>query len=98
MLGSYMIRSLRGALERTGAEIGIFLTLKPPNKGMIAEAATAGHFEMDGFNAVPRSQIVTVEDAMALRERAIRLPARRDDTFKRAPTEKAAKRQGSLDL
>jgi hypothetical protein len=35
---------------------------------------------------------------MALRERAVQLPARRDDAFKRAAREEAANRQGALDL
>jgi hypothetical protein len=41
---------------------------------------------------------VTVEQAMALRERAVHLPARRDDAFKRAAREDALHRQGALDL
>ncbi len=37
-----MIHDLRGAMERTGAEIGIFLTLTPPKGGMAAEATPTG--------------------------------------------------------
>jgi len=44
---------------------------------MISEAASAGLHEGPGFAPVPRLQIVTVEDAMRLRERAVKLPARR---------------------
>jgi hypothetical protein len=80
-----MIRDLRGVIEREGAEIGIFLTLTPPKQTMIAEAAAAGQFEVEGFAPVPRIQIVTVEEAMALRDRAVRLPLRRDDA-KAAPS------------
>ena len=97
-IGVAMIRDLRGVIEREKAEIGIFLTLTEPKKTMIAEAAAAGQFEMEDFTPVPRIQIVTVEEALALRDRAVRLPARRDDTFKRAAREEDRGAQGALDL
>jgi site-specific DNA-methyltransferase (adenine-specific) len=97
-VGVSMIRDLRGVIERERAEIGIFLTLTPPTKPMVAEAAGAGQCEIDGFAPVPRIQIVTIEDALALRDRAVRLPARRDDTFKRATREVDTKAQGKLDI
>ena len=50
---------------------------------MVKEAA-AGQFEEEGFAPVPRIQIVTIEEAMGLHHRAVQLPARRDDAFKRA--------------
>ena len=92
-----MIRDLRGTIERERADIGIFLTLTPPTKPMTSEAAAAGQFEMDGFSPVPRIQIVSIEDALALRDRSVRLPARRDDTFKKARRESNSS-QGALDL
>ncbi len=76
-VGVGMIRDLRGVIEREGAGIGVFLTLADPSRPMVTEAAGAGQFELDGFGAVPRIQIVTIEEAMALRDRAVRLPARR---------------------
>lgn len=94
-VGVSMIRDLRGVIEREGAGIGVFLTLADPSKPMITEAAGAGQFELPGFAPVPRIQIVTIEQAMELRDRAVRLPARRDDTFKRAAREKSD-RQGDL--
>ena len=97
-IGVAMIRDLRGTIERERAEIGILLTLTEPKKTMIAEAAAAGQFEMEGFEPVPRIQIVTVEQALALRDRAVRLPARRDDAFKRAAREADRGAQGNLDL
>ena len=85
-------------IERERAEIGIFLTLTEPKKTMISEAAAAGQFEMEGFEPVPRIQIVTIEEALQLRDRAVRLPARRDDAFRRAAREEDRGAQGSLDL
>jgi len=93
-----MIRDLRGVIEREKAEVGILLTLTPPKKTMVAEAAAAGQFEMEGFTAVPRIQIVTIEEALELRDRAVRLPARRDDAFKRAARETGAGAQAAFDL
>ena len=93
-----MIRDLRGVIEREGADIGVFLTLAEPSRPMVTEAAGAGQYEMDGFLPVPKIQIVTVEDAMALRDRAVKLPARRDDAFKRAAKEVDPARQKAMEL
>ena len=66
---------------------------------MITEAAGAGQYELPGYaGSVPRIQIVTIEQAMALRERAVKLPALRQDSFKRAAREEDTKSQGRLDL
>ncbi len=97
-IGVSMIRDLKGVIERERAGVGVFLTLTEPTKPMVAEAASAGLHEEPGFAPVPRLQIVTVEQAMQLRERAVQLPARRDDAFKRAAREEAPHRQGALDL
>lgn len=97
-VGVAMIRDLVGTIERERAAIGIFLTLTPPSRPMLTEAAAAGRFAEDGFAPVPRVQIVTIEDAMRLRDRAVQLPARRDDAFRRAAREDAPGRQGSLDI
>nr|WP_208103489.1 DNA methyltransferase [Rubellimicrobium sp. CFH 75288] len=82
------VRELLNVVERDKAQVGILLTLEPPTKPMLTEAAGAGHYTLDGWPPVPKCQIVTIEEAMALRDRAIRLPARRGDSFKPAPREK----------
>ena len=98
-VGSAMIRDLRGVIEREGAQIGVFLTLTEPTRDMITEAAGAGQCSLPGLDAVvPRLQIVTIEQAMALRDRAVRLPALRQDSFKRAAREEDATRQRALDF
>ena len=97
-VGVSMIRDLKCVIDRERAGVGVFLTLTEPTKPMITEAASAGLYEEPGFAPVPRLQIVTVERAMQLRERAVHLPARRDDTFKRAAREENTGRQGALDL
>ncbi len=97
-VGVAMIRDLRGVIERENAEIGIFLTLTPPTKPMGAEAAAAGQFELEGFQPVPRIQIVTIEQALKLHDRALKLPMVRSDNFKQAKRETRDKDQGLLDL
>ena len=47
---------------------------------------------------VPRIQIVTIEQAMALRHRAVQLPALRQDALKRAAKEEDVTRQEAMDL
>jgi site-specific DNA-methyltransferase (adenine-specific) len=98
-VGVAMIRDLRGVIEREGAQIGVFLTLTEPSRPMLTEAAGAGQYEAPGLaGAVPRIQIVTIEQALALRDRAVRLPAIRQDGFKRAAKEEDATRQSAMDL
>jgi site-specific DNA-methyltransferase (adenine-specific) len=93
-----MICDLKGMLKPEMAGIGVSLTLTEPTRPMITEAASAGLHEEPGFAPVPRLQIVTIEQAMALRERAVHLRARREDTFKRPAREEDTRRQGALDL
>jgi site-specific DNA-methyltransferase (adenine-specific) len=94
-----MIRDLRCVIEREGAQVGVFLTLTEPSRPMLTEAAGAGQVELPGYTGtVPRIQIVTIADAMALRDRAVRLPALRQDAFKKAAREEDTTRQSALDL
>ena len=74
------------------------MTLTELSRPMITEAAGAGQYELPGFAPVPRIQIVTVQQAMALRDRAVRLPARRDDGFRRAAKEPDRGAQGALEF
>lgn len=98
-VGVSMIRDLRGVIEREGAQIGVFLTLTEPSRPMVTEAAGAGLYEVPGLaGAVPRIQIVTIAEALALRDRAVRLPALRQDTFRKAAREKDSGAQAKLDL
>ena len=97
-LGVEMVRSLDAVVTAQGAQVGVLLILEKPTKPMEDWARQAGLCEVAGFAPVPRLQIVTVEQAMALRDRAVHLPARRDDTFKKAAREEDGGRQKALDL
>lgn len=93
------IDQLKAVVDREKAAIGIFLTLEEPTKPMLTEAAGAGHYLADGLDRpVPKIQIITIEEAMRLRDRAVQIPLRRADVFKRAAVEKDRGAQGALDL
>jgi DNA methylase/Restriction endonuclease len=62
-VGVQMIRDLKGVMDREKAPIGVFITLAAPTKPMIAEAASAGFYELEG-RKYPRLQIITVADAL----------------------------------
>jgi site-specific DNA-methyltransferase (adenine-specific) len=97
-VGVAMIRDLRGVIEREGASIGIFLTLTLPTRDMLTEAAGAGQFNLAGIDQpVPRIQIVTIAQAMELRDRALKIPVRFDN-FKKAVAEEDTTRQKALDF
>jgi site-specific DNA-methyltransferase (adenine-specific) len=59
------IRDLVGVLKREQSEIGVFITLEPPSKDMITEAASAGHYKSDFWGKTyPRLQIITIEQLL----------------------------------
>ncbi|GHV26542.1 hypothetical protein FACS1894167_00010 [Synergistales bacterium] len=59
------VRDLRGTVEREGAAGGILITLSPPTKDMMAEAASAGNMEnIASAQKIPKIKIVTVDDIL----------------------------------
>jgi hypothetical protein len=59
-----MIRELRGTIERTGADLGVFVCLNKPSREMGIEASAAGSVELPG-GTKPKIQIVTATDLVA---------------------------------
>jgi site-specific DNA-methyltransferase (adenine-specific) len=60
------VRDFRGVLEREGATLGLFVTLEPPTRDMVQEAAQAGFYTTPlGNLRIPRLQIRTVEELLA---------------------------------
>lgn len=58
------VRDLRGVLEREdNAELAGFLSITPPTKAMLAEAAEAGTYEYQGVR-YPRIQFLTTKDVL----------------------------------
>ena len=60
------IRDLKGAVEREGAAIGVFITLENPTQAMTREALAAGWYESRTWGAkYRRLQILTIGDLFA---------------------------------
>ena len=60
------IRDLGHVIEHENAAIGVYLTLEPPTKPMIAEAVGKGFYHSEGWNRdYPRLQIITVEELLS---------------------------------
>ena len=61
------IATLKGDMEREQAEIGLFITLKPPTRPMLQEAASAGFYTPEAFpdHRFPRLQILTIEELLS---------------------------------
>lgn len=92
-----MIAVLKGDVDREKAVIGLFITLTPPTKPMIAEAAAAGYYESPHHGAFPKIQILTIAGLLSGTEQA-RYPdmSYGGATFKTAKQEKGDAKQGSL--
>ena len=75
------IRDLVGVINREKAQIGAFLSLKPPTSPMRREAASAGFYESP-WGKHPRIQLLTIEDLLG--GRAVDYPQDTDVTFKKA--------------
>ena len=60
------IRDLRGTLEREQAQLGAFVTLEPPSREMLTEAAAAGFYRSPGWQRdYPRLQVLTIEQLLS---------------------------------
>lgn len=69
------VRDLRGVLEReANAEMAGFLSMTPPTKAMLSEAAEAGTFSYAGVE-YPRIQFLTAEDVLVAK-REFHMPTR----------------------
>jgi site-specific DNA-methyltransferase (adenine-specific) len=88
------VRDLRGVIEREKAEIGVLISMEPPTKAMLKEAAEAGFYQPPGtIDKFPRLQILSI--AELLEGKKIDYPRYVvDATFKKAPkSRKAAEEQ-----
>ena len=95
-VGSSMLRDLIGTVEREKAAIGLFVTLTPPTRPMITEAASAGHYESPHHGAFPRIQILSIQGLLDGTERP-RWPdlSSGEQNFKKAKSEgKRVKQKG----
>ena len=60
------IATLKGDMVREKAELGLFVTLEPPTRPMLQEAAAASFYEPEHFpgHQFPRVQILTIEELL----------------------------------
>ncbi len=96
-VGASMIRDLKGTVEREKAAIGLFVTLTPPTKPMMTEAASAGHYESPHHGGFPRIQILSIAGILDGTERP-RWPdlSFGEHNFKKAKVEKKTGKQKGL--
>ncbi len=100
-LNPAMVKDLIVTVDQKGAKMGVFLTLEPPTKGMIAQAASAGFYTPEGDQQwrkpFPKIQIVTVEDLFKPAN-PLHLPFQDTSVFKKAAREKKPVSQSELDF
>jgi len=60
-----MIADLKNTVEREKASLGLFVTLVPPTKPMVTEAASAGFYASPHHGSFPKIQILTVEGLLS---------------------------------
>ena len=94
-LNPAMVKDLIVTVDQEGAKMGVFLTLEPPTKGMISQAAAAGFYKTD-YGQFPKIQIVTIEQLFGP-SNPLHLPWQDTSVFKKAKREKTEK-QSELDL
>jgi site-specific DNA-methyltransferase (adenine-specific) len=93
-----MLADLKNTVEREKAQLGIFVTLVPPTREMVKEAAAAGFYTspINGQN-VAKIQILTIDGLLSGRERVNILDmAYGGLNFKKAAKESKTENQGSL--
>src|SRR2546429_116974 len=97
-LNPAMVKDLIVTVDQEGAKMGVFLTLEPPTKGMVTQAAAAGFFRPEGDQQwqkpFPKIQIVTVAQLFKP-SNPLHLPLQDTSVFKKAKREK---RQNEMDL
>lgn len=96
-IGAAMVRDLKGVVQREKAAVGLFVTLTPPTKEMVKEAAAAGMYESPHHGAFSKLQILTIEGLLSGKERA-QYPdmAYGAQTFKHATPEAKTGKQTNL--
>ncbi len=92
------IRDLEGTVQREKAEMGVFLTLEPPSREMLTEAAAAG-FYTSPWGKHPRLQIFTIEELLIQGKRVDMPPQEMvSRTFRRAERAQAQNTTEQLSL
>ena len=94
-----IIATLKGDMEREKAELGLLVTLEPPSRPMVQEAASAGVYVPERFpdRQFPRVQIATIEDLLNGHGPDLpRLGLADAPTFRRAARRRATSASGRM--
>ena len=86
-VGPAMVKDLIATLARDKADIGLFLTLAPPTKAMLTEAAAAGFYESPNGKKYARLQLLTIEGLLDKTQRAVHPDYEPDTGYKKAKAE-----------
>ena len=86
-VGPAMVKDLIATLARDKADIGLFLTLAPPTKAMLTEAAAAGFYESPNGKKYARLQLLTIDALLAGTQRAEHPDYEPDIGYKKARAE-----------
>ena len=86
-VGPAMVKDLIATLSRDKADIGLFLTLAPPTKAMLTEAAAAGFYESPNGKKYARLQLLTIEGLLDKTQRAEHPDYEPDTGYKKARAE-----------
>jgi DNA modification methylase len=87
------VKDLITTVDHEGAQMGLFITLLPPTKPMVARAAAAGFYEAGG-RTYPKVQILTIEQLFD--GKRPEMPWLDPSVFRKAKREAAPDKQGSL--
>lgn len=87
------VRELMAVVERSGAKMGLLVSLEEPTRPMRQEATAAGRYATP-FGEFPRVQLVTIADLLDGRTPA--LPIMQESPFKKAKRERPKTPQGEL--
>jgi DNA modification methylase len=85
------VRDLRGVIERTGAAIGVLISMQDTTQPMRTEAATAGFYDATWGTRHPRIQLLTVADLLAGKKVDMPPLKHANVTFKKASKAKGPK-------
>ena len=98
--GAPDVQQLVGAMGKTGASLGFFVTLEKPTKNMLSEALSAGFYKAKSGvgRQVPAMQIRTVAELLDGRHFDFPVTVGSNVSFKSAASVAAAAGQAGLDL
>lgn len=87
------VKDLITTIDHESGQMGLFITLLPPTKPMVARAAAAGFYEAGG-RTYPKVQILTIEQLFD--GKRPEMPWLDPSVFKKAKREAAPDKQGNL--